>query len=300
VISAVDRVARRYNKPGFAVAFFVLGFMTTIGEMSVAFNSTIKGVPQVSAGNLIGASIVIFLLIIPLLAIFSKGIALSNVLTTGNLLLTLGIIVLPAIITLDGMVLPQEGMLILLLYATLIYRLRKKHSFEKTVEETVADVREELTHKRRATLIDLLHVTVAAVIIFLAGNILVEESVFFTTLWGVPVSIAGLLVLSIGTNIPELIIAIRSVLSGHADIAFGDYLGSGAANSLLFGFLALFNGTFFVHQGEFLISFIVLFFGLILFFVFARSHGELSRKEGIVMCALYTCFLIAQIALVAG
>ncbi|MDD5470069.1 MAG: hypothetical protein PHO92_04715, partial [Candidatus Peribacteraceae bacterium] len=65
LINATDRVARRYKRPGFAVAFFVLGFLTSIGEMSVAFNSTMQGVPQVSAGNLIGGSIVMFFLIIP-------------------------------------------------------------------------------------------------------------------------------------------------------------------------------------------------------------------------------------------
>jgi cation:H+ antiporter len=300
VISAVDRVARRYEKPGFAVAFFVLGFMTTIGEMSVAFNSTIKGIPQVSAGNLIGASIVIFLLIIPLLAIFSKGISLSNAMTNSNLLLTLSIILLPALVTFDGMVSPQEGLLIILLYIALIYRIRKKHSFETTVESTIAEVREAITHKRRATAIDLLHITGAAVVIFLAGNVLVEKSVFFTTLWGVPASVAGLLVLSIGTNVPELIIAVRSVLLRHADIAFGDYLGSGAANSLLFGILALANGTFLVHQGEFLISLGILLLGLILFLVFARSKEELSRKEGIIMSAVYVCFLVGHIVLMMG
>ncbi len=300
VIAAVDRVAHRYDKPGFAVAFFVLGFMTTIGEMSVAFNSTLKGIPQVSAGNLVGASIVIFLLIIPLLAVFSGGISLSNALSPGNLLHTLAIILLPALVTVDGIVLPQEGLLILLVYVTLLYRLRKKRSFEETVEETVAEVREEITHKRRATLIDLVHITLAAVIIFIAGNLLVEESIFFTTRWGVPVSIAGLLVLSIGTNVPELIIAIRSVLSRHADIAFGDYLGSSAANAVLFGLLAIVNGTFAVHQGEFVISFLVLLLGLVLFLLFARSHDVLSRREGMVMCAVYACFLAAQIVLVAG
>ncbi len=300
VIAAVDRVAQRYDKPGFAVAFFILGLMTSIGELSVAFNSSLKGVPQISAGNLVGASVVIFLLIIPMLAVFSHGVELSHALTPGNLILTLLVILLPALATLDGSVIPQEGILILLFYVSLLYRLKKKRSFEETVESTVEDVREELTHRRRATFLDILHITGAAVLIFIAGNILVEESVFFTTRLGVPASVAGLIVLSIGTNVPEIIIAVRSVLSHHADIAFGDYLGSAAANALLFGLLPLVNGTFLIHQGEFLISFGILLIGLLLFLTFARSKNILSRREGGIMCAVYGFFLTAQILLMTS
>ena len=40
LIDATDRVAKRYKKPGFAVAFLVLGLLTSIGEFSVATNAT--------------------------------------------------------------------------------------------------------------------------------------------------------------------------------------------------------------------------------------------------------------------
>lgn len=295
LIDVTERVALRYNKPGFAVAFFVLGFFTSISEISVAVNATIEGVPEIAAGNLVGASIVIFLLIIPLLAIVGKRIDLDHAISRRNLGLTLFIVTVPALCAMDGTVGRREGVMLLLLYATLIYRLRKRNTLEETIEETVEDVRKELLRTRRTTALDLLHIAGAAFLIFVAGNVLVDESVFFTDLIGVPHSIAGLLILSIGTNIPELMIAIRSALSGRMDIAFGDYLGSAVANVPLLGLVTLAHGTFSLHAGEFIISFGTLAIGLSLFFLFARSKNDINRREGSILLLCYLLFLVLQI-----
>jgi len=298
IIGAIDRVAKHYNKPGFAVAFFVLGIMTSISEMSVAFNATIERVPAISAGNLVGASVVIFFLIIPLLAISSGSIDLNHTIRWSTLLLALCIVAAPAIVALDGMVLRKEGVLLLLLYGTLIYYIQKKQPLEQTIESTVHDMRRELIHTKNTTLIDILYICGGAVLIFLAGNMLVDESIYFTALLGVPASLAGLLVLSIGTNTPELILAVRSVLSRHTEIAFGDYLGSAAANTVLFGLLPLVNGSFLLDAKEFAASFIVLTFGLCLFALFARTKSSLSRGEGGILLCLYIIFLLSQILMI--
>lgn len=299
LVNAVDRVAKRYNKTGFGVAFFVLGLMTSIGEISVAFNSTLKGVPQVSAGNLVGASIVIFFLIMPLLAILSKRVEVDHVLRPSNLAFALCMVALPSFLAMNGSVDRGKGILLLLLYATLLYSLYKRKPIERMVEEAVAKVEQELLHKRRATIADLAYIVGGGVIIFFAGNILVDKSIFFTDLLGVPRSLAGLLVLSIGTNVPELIIAVRSVLKGQTDIAFGDYIGSAVANALLFGLLALVNDPFAVDATEFRFSFILMTAGFLLFFLFSRSKKDINRREGFALLCIYLCFVLLQIGSVA-
>jgi cation:H+ antiporter len=295
LVRAVDRVAKRYRKPGFAVAFFVLGFLTSIGEMSIAFNSSLEGVPQVSAGNLVGASIVIFLLIIPLLAILSGQVKLEHTISRSNLAFALFVIALPSLVAANGTMSPTKGLLLLAVYTTLVVRLYKRHPVEEQVEDVLEEVTQELTHKRRATIIDILYIVIGATLIFFGGNILVEESVYFTGLIGVPASIAGLLVLSVGTNIPEIIIGIQSVRKKHSDIAFGDYLGSAVANTTLFALLGILNPRFTLERSEFILSASILIPGLLLFFIFARSKNELSRKEGAVMFTFYIGFLLLQI-----
>lgn len=295
LIEATDRVAKRYNKPGFAVAFFVLGFLTSISEFSVAFNSTLEGVPQISAGNLVGASIVIFLLIIPLLAVTCKKIELDHALRPSNLAFALVLIGLPVLFMLDGVVHRVDAWVTLALYATFIYRISKKQPLDETVQQAIGEVEVELVSKRRATVIDGVYIFIGALLIFFAGKMLVQESIYFTNLMGVPASIAGLIVLSLGTNVPELTIALRSAFSGTCDIAFGDYLGSAVANTFIFALIGIANPSFTVIRSEFALSSMILIPGLLLFWWFSRSKNDINRNEGIGLLALYVVFLVTQV-----
>ena len=118
LIQAVSRISRRYCKSGFFTAFFILGFLTSISELSVAVNAHAALVPGVSVGNLIGASFVLLLFIVPMLALLGKGIRLNAAASKGTLALMLGAIGLPALLVIDGTVTRTEGLLAILIYAT--------------------------------------------------------------------------------------------------------------------------------------------------------------------------------------
>jgi len=291
LVDSVDRVAKRFHKNGFTVAFFVLGLMTSISEISVMLNSTLNKSPQVSAGNLSGASMVILFLIVPLLAILNRGIGLSENMKKPTLALALLAVLLPTYFMADGVVGVHEGIICLTSYVILLYFVRQ---VPPTVSEVTSMVQEELTQHKHATLRDSGIILAGALAIFLAGHSLVEESVYFAETLNIAPSIVGLLILAIGTNVPEIVIAIRSIRKKHADIAFGDYMGSAVANTLVFGFLALTNSPFHVEASEFQLGIAILLLGLPLLFWFASSGNNLSRKEGTILFLLYVLFLTSQ------
>jgi cation:H+ antiporter len=296
LINATDRVSRRFRKPGFAIAFIMLGFLTSISEISVAVNSTVQGVPQVSAGNLVGASVVIFLLLLPILCIAGGGVDTSTALRPRSLALLLFVVLLPSLLALDGTMTRTEGVMMLVLYLTLLYIVQKRRPSQEVVQEVVQRVHAELTSTRGGMLTDIMKITFAGVLIFVSGKVLVDEAVFFSQLLQIPPSFVGLIVLSIGTNAPELTIALRGIMGRHKDIAYGDYLGSAAANTPILGMLTLANGNFILEKSEFLPAFILLTIGLTLFFFFARSRGLLSRREGWILLSVYVVFVTAQMA----
>jgi cation:H+ antiporter len=163
----------------------------------------------------------------------------------------------------------------------------------------ISKVEEELTGTRKKTLVDALKIGGGAIIIFLAGNLLVEETIYFSELFGVPGSIIGLLVLSVGTNVPELVIAIRAIRKKSMDIAFGDYLGSVVANAVIFGLLALLNGGFSIEPSSFYFTAGIMVLGFIALFLFSVTKDTLSRREGLILVWLYSVFLVSQFVNVA-
>ena len=292
LIESVGRMARRFNKTGFITAYFVLGFLTSISEISVAINSGIAGVPGVAVGNLIGASFVILLLIVPLLAVANKGISLTGSVSAPNLFLMLGLIVLPAVLVLDGNVTKTEGLLAVLAYATVAFVLYRARS---TTPPKVVEERLDIS----GTFKDIGRILLSGLAIFLAAHFLVEQAVFMAMALSIPASLVGLVLLSLGTNLPEIVIAVRSVIHRRTDIAFGDYLGSSTMNTLVFGGVALASGTFLLESSEFIVTALLMIAGLLCLYFFARSKCTLSRMEGIVLLLFYAAFIAIQIANIA-
>jgi cation:H+ antiporter len=277
------------------VAFFVLGFLTSVSELSVAINATIEGVPQVSLGNLAGASFVILLFIIPFLAILSKGINLKHSISKRNFLLALAVIILPVLLMVDGSVNMTEGILALLAYLTLAYAIQRQGKSLKQVE----DIPEDLLGKSKATAADLFKILGGGAAIFIATHFFVEQAIYFADALRVPSSLIGLALLSIGTNVPELVVAIRSILKKQQDVAFGDYLGSSVANTAIFGLLAIANGSIMFEAQGFMTTLLLMLTGLTCLFFFARSKDNLSRNEGFILLLFYAFFLAAQVASIA-
>ena len=291
LIGAVDRIAKRFHKNDFTVAFFVLGFLTSISEISVAVNSGLNNVPQVSVGNLVGASFVLLLFVVPIIAIAGNGVELKNTLSRRNLLYALGLVLLPALLIIDGDATRQDGLIILAAYITLLYLIR----VEKGPLKDAREVKDELLDKKR-TAWDAAKIIVGAALIFLAGHFLVEETVFFANLLSVPSSLIGLILLSIGTNIPEIAIGFKAILKKHKDVALGDYLGSAVTNVPIFGILAITNGPFRMEASEFVVATILMVAGLATFYIFAGSKKQISRREGTILLVFYAVFLAVQFA----
>lgn len=295
IVDAVDRIAKNFGHNGFMTAFFVLGLLTSLGELSVAANSYIAGTPQVSTGNLVGASVALILLVVPILAVVGGRVRMDSAFRDRRLMLILGVIAVPALMLLDGKVTAAEGLSSIAAYLLLVWSIRNEAGVSKAVANTKRTARLALP-----IALDLGRILGAAAIVFLAGHTLVEETIYFADRVGAPSSLVAVVALSIGTNIPELTIAVRSLLKKRLDVALGNYLGSAALNTLIFGVLAVISGPFTFSTSDFLVSFAFMIVGFAVFFQLMHSKDTLTRREGLVLLGLYAAFIGFQIFMLYG
>lgn len=288
IVDGIDHFSKKFKISSFAASFFVLGLLTSLPEIGVGTSAILDREPEIFVGNLIGASFVLFLLAIPLLSIFGNGITLSHQLTNKNLIFALFVILTPALFVLDGNVSKVEGLFMIVIYFLLFYFIENDQQVVKEVEEDVEGV-------KKSSVKQLIRVVMGCVMIFVASKVLVDKTIFFADLLHIHTYLISLVVLSVGTNLPEFAIAASAILNKHKEVAFGDYVGSAAANTLLFGVLMLINGSFKIHNGNFLLTFIIFTIGMICFYVFARSKREISRHEGVLLLLIYVVFLVLEI-----
>lgn len=71
------------------------------------------------------------------------------------------------------------------------------------------------------------------ILIFIGGQYLVSSAVNISNFLRLPQMVVGILIVGIGTSIPELAISFYSLAQGHAELLVGNILGSNIANVLL-------------------------------------------------------------------
>ena len=290
IISSVDKMSKSIKMSRFALSFFILGMLTSMPEIGVGKTSIIENDPQIFVGNLLGGVVVIFLFIIPILAIFGNGINLTNRMDPGALFMSLIICVAPSFLVADRRVGIFEAILMILLYLITFYIVQRKQNLVESFESAVKK-------NGKHNLVSFLRILIGLVLIFFVSDFIVERTMEFSEILKISPFVISVVVLSIGTNLPELFIAVRSLKSNNKDIAFGDYIGSATANTLIFGVMVMINGGAIIIPNHFIQRFIFIFIGLILFYFFARSKNRLSRKEAVILLLLYLCFIGVELIL---
>lgn len=287
-IKSVERLSKTLKMSSFAISFLVLGFFTSIGEFSVGINSVISDEPEIFVGNLIGASIVLFMLIIPLLAIVGKSIRIAPELRGFNLPASLIVVALPVILAMDGKVGKIDSLVSLALFGFLVVSVETKKGLMQHVQRVTQNSGVKVTR-------ELLKIIFGVVVIFVASKFLVEQTHYFSTLLNISPFLISLLLIAIGTNVPELSLVLRSAFIRNHQVAFGDYVGSAVVNTFLLGLLTLIYGKPVILTNSYQVSLFFLVVGLLVFYYFARTKNTISRLEGAVLLGVYLTFLIFEV-----
>lgn len=284
-VSAVQKISYSLRMASFFVSFFVLGLFTSLTEIMVGINAVIDGHPEIFLGNLIGSSVVVLLLIVPLLAVLGGGVSLNHSFRFKDLVTAALVVGFPALLTLDNRFGFIDALISIILYAYFVYVQEKNNnSLSKLVM---------INFGKSAIYMSLAKILAALALVFVASNILVDQTTVLGELFGVSPFIISILVISIGTNVPELSIAVRAILAKKKDIAFGNYVGSASLNTFVLGVLSMISEKPIQAEGS-NYSVVVFMVGLVVFLYFGKSKSEISRWEGVGLLGCYVLFVVFE------
>ena len=112
---------------------------------------------------------------------------------------------------------------------------------------------------------------------------------------GINVFIVGLVLIAIGTSLPELAFSVRSLEDRHPSMFFGNLLGSVIANStLVIGLVCLISPIVIDSYSQYLIAGLTFVVVAILFWTFIKSKHRLDRWEAVILVVVYVIFVIAE------
>lgn len=289
VLNSVHELSTSWKLPPFLISFFVLGILTSLPETTIGAISVLSGDAEIMVGNLLGGVIVVFLAIIPLLAILGNGVKIPSAIGRTQLIHLLVVVVAPAFLTADQRLTRLEGIFLIILYVSMVITFWSKQSLLEKMGSALN------AKKKKKFALLFFKVLVGIAILVGSGQFIVKLTVYFAEIVDISPFFVGLVVVAIGTNIPELSIVMKSVLSRKKEIALGDYLGSASVNTLLLGIFSLLYGNTIQLPNHFLQRFSFLIIGSLLLYFFIRTKNILSRKEGAVLLLLYIGFILFEV-----
>jgi cation:H+ antiporter len=282
----------------------ILGLFTTIPELALGISAIANDISQVALGNIWGGVIVLFTLILGTAIVFNQKIKTDGKL---NLVLPSFIyIILSIILAYSGTLNFYSGLVLVVLYFVLIY-IKFSHGRPSPKDEDFSpdDIETKLTFRQKIIgkikhwhynyKKEIKLCSLALIVMLVSSHLIVDQAELLLGYFKVSPFIVGLLLFSVGTNLPELSITIRSAFKKAGELSFGYLVGAATNSIFLLGVLALFH-TFTVPVNlSFIILSIVVFLVLTIVLIFYLSQKSFDKWEGYTLLGIYFAFIIYQV-----
>ena len=248
--------------------------------------AALAGQPEIGLGDALGSNVVNIALIFGL-ALLCGPVQTSRQDFGRDFYLALAVPVLAFVLILDGRIERAEALLLLAVFlAWLVWTVRsalRNRSEAANVEAGELSAGSSL----------LLGVIGLGALIA-AGRLFVSGATGLATALGVDTYVIGVLLVAIGTSLPELVTVILSRLRGHDDVGVGTLIGSN-----LFNGLAIVGMAGSIHPISAPLAEVALTLAcgtVALLLLLPDRTGMIGRERGILLPLLYATFVVATLA----
>ena len=279
------------------IGVLVMGFGTSLPELLVSLFSSLTGNSGLSLGNAYGSNIINIGFVLGLAAVMSPVIIKRHVVRRELPLLILATAV-TAYVVMDSELSRGEGIMLLALFLVLVVYLIRASSGEPAEREDSALQRD--LEKRAIPLgksINYLFIGLAVIAICSAA--LVWSAKGIVTNLGVSELVVGVILLALGTSLPELVVIVVAAKRGEHELALGNVIGSNLFNTLaVVGTAGLIAPS--VLDAELVTRDLAVMFAftavlVVMAYGWGRRTGVINKVEGAVLLlavASYLAYLV--------
>ncbi len=299
LVKSLTKISYFLNLNEFTIGFILVSVATSLPEIFVGIMSALNKTPQFSVGNVIGSNIIDLTLVIGVTVLLAKRVTIESKIIKKDMMYMLAITILPVILIMDHYfwsmfgLFPNmvkglsrtDGIILLVAFVIYIYNLVKQESrFSKTVEHT--SKKEAAKH--------MLFFLASLSLLLISAHYVIESAELLSLELNLSELIIGLLIISFGTSLPELVFETKSVIAGHTSMAVGDLVGSVITNSSLVLGLTAIIYPIHVNALIYVTSTLFMLFAAFIFFTFAESDERITWTEGLSLLMLYILFIIIE------
>ena len=295
IVSGGVSLAKKLRISSMIIGLTVVAYGTSTPELAAAVLAALNSHTELILGNVIGSNISNVGMVIGISAIFAP-LLISKITVSRWIPIMIGVSLLVIGLSYDGELSQVDGIILIAsligftLYTIKAVKKQKLQSTEVMENETIEGEYFLSKYKIDTYPQSFGLIAVGIVLLFLGGHLTVNGAVNIAESLGLSQLIIGVVIVAIGTSLPELITSIIAIAKKQTDIGVGNIVGSNIYNILLIlGVSSTIIGIP-VSTDVFSNYYIMIAFSLVLFIGFRKY---IPRFVGIGLTIAFIAYLIS-------
>ncbi len=285
LVDSAKKLALILGVSPFVIGLTIVAFGSSSPEAALALMSGKSS--DVVLGNIVGSNIANIGLVIGLSAmVYPLATRFDTV--RFEVWMMLAAILLFTFMASSGAFDLFEGLVMLVLmsfFVYIVYRFSRQDPMREIADKVL--MAGETGSIRR----NLMITVVSLALLITGAQFFVVGAIELANMVGVSELLIGLVVVAIGTSLPELSISLAAAYKRETEIILSNIIGSNIFNSLFVIGLATVNATITVPRGMLLLEFPLMIALSLMLLLFIRFRGGVGRKAGLVFVFIYFGYL---------
>ena len=292
IVSGGVSLAKKLRISSMVIGLTVVAYGTSTPELAASILAAFNSHTELILGNIIGSNISNIGMVIGISAIFAP-LLISRITVTRWIPIMIGVSLLVVAMSYDGEISQIDGlMLIAALIAFTLYTIKtvKKQKVQDASAENETIEGEYFLSKYKIETYpqSFALIGIGIILLFIGGHLTVDGAVNIAQSLGLSQLVIGVVIVAIGTSLPELITSIIAIAKKETDIGVGNIVGSNIYNILLIlGVSSTLVGIPVVTD-VFSNYYIMIAFSLVLFIGFRRY---IPRVVGVGLAIAFVVYL---------
>ncbi|MEC7711357.1 MAG: calcium/sodium antiporter [Thermoproteota archaeon] len=295
IVSGGVALAKKLQISSMIIGLTVVAYGTSTPELAASLLAAFNSHTELILGNIIGSNISNVGMVIGISAIFAP-LLISKITVSRWIPIMIGVSLLVIGMSYDGEISQIDGLiLIAALIGFTLYTIKTVKN-QKTQESKIVEndsIEGELflsRYKIETYPQSFALIVVGVILLFLGGHLTVDGAVGIAETLGLSQLIIGVVIVAIGTSLPELITSVIAIAKKETDIGVGNIVGSNIYNILLIlGVSATIIGIP-VSTDAFSSYYIMIAFSLVLFIGFRKY---IPRFVGVGLAVAFVAYLVS-------
>lgn len=283
--------ARNLGVAPLLIGLTVVAFATSAPEILVSIVAALQKEPGLAVGNAIGSNIVNIGLVLGVTAII-RPIRIESATLRREMPALLAVSLLTVSLFLDSYLSHADGLVMLtglIIVMVWLARLGLRSAANDPIKRDFeAEIPSDVSMKMA-----VVWLTIGLGTLLVGADLLVDGAIGVATILGISEVVIGILVVALGTSLPELAVSLASALKGEYGLAIGNIVGSNIFNLLaVIGIAAAIEPSALAPTVLSLHIFVMVAFTLVLFAMTYEYNGnaELSRLEGLALLLAFIAY----------